>query len=259
MKISAVINVDTRPQRDNIEGLFSGVCNKDFLVDGVINKAKFLEGFDKEIIVHIDEHIPVDNETLSQLREVADSVLIRKHTHEEKFNDNSYVRALQLASGEIVMHFDQDCAAFTNGQQPILDLIGLLEHCDYVSYPSHWTPNAVEDRTYDYKWCSTRFFMCKRETLDFPEITKCLKDYDYLYQTYPALVKNPWTEHILGLISKYKGKGVYYPPFDLPNYVIFSWGNYRSGMLAELNNMTYPELRGWLNSHPIRYPNDIHV
>lgn len=259
MKISAVINVDTRPQRNSIEGLFSGVCNTDFILDGVINKFKFLEGFDKEIIVHIDEHLPVDSDTLSELRKVADTVLIRKHTHEEKFNDWSYVRALQLASGDFVMHFDQDCAAFTSGTEPIKNLIGLLEQYDYVSYPSHWTPNAVVDHNYDYKWCSTRFFLCKRETLNFPEIIKCLKDYDYLYSTYPASVKNPWTEHILGLLAKYNGKGVYYPPFDLHNYVVFSWGSYRSGILKELNEKSYDEIRDWLRVHPIVYPNDIHV
>jgi hypothetical protein len=255
--LSIVINCDTRPQNDYAEHMFRGTVNADYLIDGIGNKIKFFDGFDKEIIVCVDEHAPIPEAALNYLNRIADTLLIRRHTHEEKFNDWNYWRALAMASGDIIFKFDQDCATFTSGQEPINQLISLLDKYDYVSYPSHWSPDPVHDPNYDYFWCSTRFFLCKRETLDFTEIKKCLLDSDYLYGKYPTSVRNPWFEHITALISKYTGKGVYYPPMDLENYAIFSWRNYKTGTLEMLNNMSYSEIRTWLQSHPISYPNDV--
>jgi len=51
MLISVVINCDTRPEKNEQTGLFGGVCNEDFLTDGVFNKIKFFDGFNIEIPV----------------------------------------------------------------------------------------------------------------------------------------------------------------------------------------------------------------
>lgn len=254
MKISAVINVDTRPQRDSIDSMFNGVCNLDFLVDGVKNKIKFLDGFDKEIILYVDQHTPIPYEKLIELNGITDVLVIRKHTDEPSFNDWNYIRALQMASGDIVMHFDQDCAAFSSGKEAVEEMIGLLDRYDYVSYPSHWTPKAVVDNTFNYMWVSTRFFVCKRQTLNFPEIIKCLTDYEYFCSTYKPSRACPWTEHFLGLISN---SNVFYPPIDLNKLAIFSWGSYKVGTLSELNNMDYEQVKSWVASRGIRYPNDL--
>jgi hypothetical protein len=262
--VSIVINADTRAgfQENHTEAteMFKGCVSEDFLTAGIFNKIKFLEGFEKEVILFVDEHQQIPDSTLAYIRAMADVVVIRKHTNEPKFNDYNYVSALQLARGEIIFHFDQDCAAFTSSQEPIKLLINLLEKYDYISYPSHWTPYAVDDPNYDYMWCSTRFFMCKRETLDFTEITKCLKDSDYLYGKYPASIRNPWTEHCLGLISKYNGKGVYYPPVHLDQYAIFSWASYEKGLLGKLNDFSYEAVKHFITSKGgIQYPNDIRL
>jgi hypothetical protein len=255
--LSIIINADTRPEKSQQDGLFNGCRNEDFLTDGVFNKVKFFYGFDKEVIVFVDEHIPVPEKTLEYLRAICDTVVIRRHTDEPKFNDFNYTSALQLARGEIVVHFDQDTAAFTSSPQHIHDMITMLEKYDYISYPSIFSPNPDNNPNYDYYWCSTRFFMCKRETLDFTEINKCLRDSDYLYGKYPASVKNPWTEHAIALISKYTGKGVYYPPINISNYTIFSWANYEKYTLRRLNEMPYEEVRKFVDAHPIGYPCDI--
>ena len=256
MKVSIVINCDTRSQKDEQSGLFNGVVNLDFLTDGVRNKQLFFGDYEFETIVFIDEHNPIDERSLAYLRSICDTVVVRKHTHEEKFNDNNYVSALSLARGEYVAHFDQDVAAFARDKGAIEYLIGLLENYDYVSYPSNWSPYPVHDDSYDYFWCSTRFFICKRQTLDFTEIKMCLADSDYLYSKYPASVRNPWTEHILGLHAKYNGKGVYYPPIQTDKFTIFTWERYSTGTLQRMNDMTYEQIYEWHNTHPIFYPNN---
>lgn len=258
MKLSLCINLDTRSQRDQQEGLFSGAVNLDFLTDGIFNKQKFLHGFDFETIVFIDKHNDIPQQTLDYLHSICDTVVVRKHTHEEKFNDWNYWSALSLCRGDIIMHFDQDVNAFTSGQESVQELINLLDNYDYVSYPSHWSPYPDHNENYDYYWCSTRFFMCKRETLDFTEIKKCLQNMDYLYGKYPASVHNPWFEHIIALISKYTGKGVYYPKIEYDKLSIFTWETYETYTLRRLNELPYEEVKQWiLNKGGIFYPNNL--
>lgn len=258
--VSICINADTRVPKDSADGLFNGVVNEDFLIDGVLNKIKFFEGFEKEVIVFIDEHSRVPISVIDKLHSITDTLVIRKHTHEEKFNDWTYVSTLALCRGEYIAHWDQDMAAFTSSPEPINDMLKLLESFDYVSYPSHWSPKPVDDPNYDYSWCSTRFFMCKRETLDITEIKKCLVDFDYLYSRYPASVRNPWTEHILGLTAKYKGRGVFYPKINLDTHAIFAWNSYRAGILKLLNNMEYPPVKRFIEEHGgIHYPADLTI
>ena len=261
MRISIVINADTRPQRDTFGGSnLMGVCNSDFLIDGVINKQKFFIGFDIETILFIDEHLPLDSNTLMRLKAITDTLVIRKHTEWNLYNDDYYIQALEMARGDYIFHFDQDTAAFTSSQEPINYLIGLLEQYDYVSYPSHWSPIAITDDSFDYVWASTRFFCCKRETLDFTEIRKWLGDYDYAYSKYPASRKCHWMEHCLGLLAKYNGKGVFYPKIQYDKYLVFCWGAYKNGMLNELNNMPYQEVMMYvLNRGGIHYPNDLYA
>ena len=88
---------------------------------------------------------------------------------------------------------------------------------------------------------------------------RCLGDYDYAFETYPASRKCGWTEHYLGLISKYKGKGVYYPPIQYHKMMIFSWGSYEKYILKRLNYQSYQEVKDWvLSKGGILYPNDVY-
>lgn len=260
MKISLIISCDTRDENLNFGGEnLKGVVSHDFLDFGIYNKIKFLDGLEKEVIVCIDEHNPIPEETLKYIRSVSDCVLIRKHTSEPKFNDNNYVRALSLASGDVVIKIDQDTACFTNSKEYVQELIDLLETYTYISYPSMFSPNPDVNDNYDYWWCSTRFMMYKRESLDLTELRKCLDDMDYLYNKYPASIRNPWTEHIIGLMAKYNGKGVYYPPIEADKGLIFSWARYDNYILRRLNEYNYEQVKEWVAARGIVYPNDIHA
>jgi hypothetical protein len=254
MKVSIVINVDTRPQNDIFGGSnLMGTVNDDFLISGVWNKINFFSEYDKEVIVVVDEHKELDSGFFRSLNKMCNIVLVRKHTNEPNFNDWNYIRALQLAIGDIIVHFDQDTAAFGNPTS----LISLLDTLDFISYPSYWSPLPVHDESFDHVWCSTRFFMCKRESLDFAEIIKCQKDYEYWCKTYPVNRKCHWLEHLIGSIAKYRGQKVYYPLFS-SEYTIFSWDRYVAGVLPSLNQMSYEDVIGYINScGGIHYPVDV--
>lgn len=258
MKVSICINVDTRNQRDEFGGTnLMGVVNEDFLTDGVFNKIKFFDGYQKEIIVVVDEHKPVSEKSLDYLRSMVDVLLIRKHTDGHLFNDWNYVRSLQLATGDIVCHVDQDCNLFSSSKESVQELIDYLDTYDYISYPSNCSPNAVHDDSFNYRWVSTRFFMCKREKLNFPEIIKCLNDYEYYANTYKPSRILHWMEHILGNICN---SNVFYPPIDLNKVAIFCWENYEKYILQRLNNQTYAEVKDWINSKGgIFYPSQVRI
>lgn len=261
-KISIVINADTRAGFKNSESIatqmFEGCRSLDFLTEGVINKIKFFEGFDKEVILFIDEHESVPESAITKIKELVDVLVIRKHTTEHLFNDFNYLRALQLASGDIIAHFDQDCAAFKPSHLVIDFLISVLNDYSFVSYPSSFYPRPVNDPSFDYDWVSTRFFMCKRETLDFKEIDLCLRNYDYLYEKYPASRRCHWMEHILGLHAKYNGKGVCYPKIAPDLYSIFCWNKYVTGTMWKMNHMNYEEVKNYIErASGIQYPNDL--
>ena len=251
--ISICINVDTRSPKDEQNGLFNGAINLDFLTDGVFNKIKFFSGFDIETIVFIDEHNPVDEKTLTYLRSICDTVCIRKHTDENAFNDYNYVSALSLARGRYVAHFDQDTAAFASSPSAIQYMLDLLEQFKFVSYPSAWSPRAVDDATFGKRtWASTRYFICKKESLKLDEIRKMIEEPEYGYEKYGDSPRRcNWVEHFLSLCNE---DSVYYPPIQTNNYTIFTWEKYETYTLRRLNEFTYEEIYNWHNTHPIFYP-----
>lgn len=257
--LSIVINCDTRNENNTFGGEnLKGCVSEDFLTDGVWNKVKFFDEFDKEVIVCIDEHNPVKGETLKYIRSISDCVLIRKHTLEPKFNDYNYLRGLSLASGDIIIKIDQDTNCFTSSKDYVQELINLLDTHTVVSYPSMFSPNPDVNSNYDYWWASTRFVMFKKDFLDLTEIKKCLQDSDFLYTKYPASVFNPWLEHICGLQAKYNGNGTYYPPIEENKGLIFSWSGYEKYTLRRLNELSYNEVKDWVGSRKINYPNDVY-
>jgi hypothetical protein len=267
--LSVVVNADTRSgflqDESKVEEMFNGCRSVDFLTDAIQNKRNFFTGFEIEVILFIDQHEEIPESVLAIIRPMVDTLVIRKHDKKfrdikqyEKFNDLNYLGALQLARGSYIAHFDGDSAAFTSSPEPIHEMIKLLDQYAFVSYPSHWSPRAVHDESFGKRtWASTRFFMCKREALKFDALMKCIEEPEWAYATYgDSLRRCNWLEHFLSITNS---DSVFYPPMDLNNYTIFSWGSYKTGTLSELNKMSYEEIKGWLSSHPIIYPNDIHI
>lgn len=255
-EISLIVNADTRPKKTQEEGLFSGTSNLDYLTEGVRNKQKYFDGFDIETIVFVDQHLPVPEHELKYLHNTCDAVVIRKHQNSPGFNDKNYMEALSMARGKYVCHADQDTAMFADNPAAIQKQLDLLEQYDYVSYPSYQSPNPVHDDSFDHWWASTRYFLCKRETLDFTELRKMMQDYDYCFTKYPANRRCHFMEHWLGLLAKYNGKGVIYPPYDFENYVVFSWGRYEDYIWRRLNEYNYQQVLDWLKQHPLTAPNN---
>ena len=256
--ISICINVDTRPSNSEQGGMFNGVCNEDFLTDGIFNKIKFFDGFDIETIVFIDEHLPVSEKTLEYLRSIVNCVVVRKHTDEHAFNDINYLSVLSLARGTHVCHFDQDVAAFSSSKEVVQSLIDLLEEYKFISYPSIWSPNAVDDPTFEGRmWASTRFFICKRETLKFDTLRACIEEPEWAYKTFGDVARRcNWLEHFLTLTN---GNSVYYPPIQTDKLTIFTWEKYETYTLRRLNEYTYEQIFNWHNTHPIFYPNNVNA
>jgi len=239
--------------------MFNGTVNHDYLYEGLLNKTIFLDGFKTEVIVHADKHLPLPVDLLEKLQNIGDVLLIRKHTDEPSFNDWNYHRALSLATGDLVMHFDQDTACFTTGKEHIEELISHLDNYKFVSYPSHWTPNAVHDPSFGHRtWASTRFFICKRETLKLDELEKCIDNPEWGYEKYGDSPRRcNWTEHYLTLINE---DSCFYPPIEIDKGAIFSWGSYKSGTLKTLNDMNYKQVKEFILSHGgLTYPNDLHI
>jgi len=262
LEISCVINVDSRPENNTNEKMFNGVVSRDFLIENVINKKNLFAGFNAELIVFLDLHEEVSEETISHMRELADTLIIRKHDkgfedieNFAAFNDLNYMQALFHARGKYVFHFDGDVSAFTSSPEPIREYINLLEQYDFVSYPSLWSPNPVVDDSFQgIFWVSTRFFCCKRSTLDFTELMKCQLDYDYWKEKYPRARLCHWLEHLL---HNTKDNCVYYPKAEFNRFILFTWHNYEKYILQRLNNQTFEEVNNWVCSKQFIYPNDL--
>ena len=270
--ISLIINVDTRrgiEQNESAQNsMLEGTRSFDFLYEGVINKINFFRGYDMEIILFVDRHLNVPLQLLEKWQEEfaipftfcisSHKTYFGEHDYYPKWNDLNFLQALFLARGKWIAHFDGDMNAFREDDCKIIDeIIELLNKYDYISYPSPWSPAPIfNDGKWDYWWASTRFFFCKRETLDFTEIMKCLQNSEYLYGKYPTnSPKCPWLEHILGMIA---GPGkVYYLPMS-EEYLIFSWNKYKVGTLKMLNENNYDFVNNFVGQKGgISYPCDI--
>jgi hypothetical protein len=268
--ISVIINADTRSgfqESESAEGvMFDGCRSVDFLVDGVANKIKFFEGFDKEVILFIDQHENIPEDILNTIRGMVDTLVIRKHDKRygdmvycHNFNDFNYLSALFMARGQVIFHADQDTNCFTKDKESVDELIAMLDNYKFISYPSHWSPNAVTDPSFGGRtWASTRFFLCKRETLKFDTLIQCILNPDWADKTFGDRQKKcNWTEHFLAMTNN---ESVFYPPILLDKLAVFSWGNYKAGTIKKLNESTYDEVRRFISdNNGIVYPNNIYI
>lgn len=266
-KVSLVYNLDSRPKwkdaRTSTADCDGGCRSTDFFTDGLLNKIEFLKSPDVEleVIVYVDIHEPLTEEINSFFDQMIGQnklhhLIIKQHSAErfgsmygKKNNDLIYVEALDLATGDYVVHFDSDIAAFRKSDVNMTQwYMYQLENYKYVSIPSDWSPNCVDISSIrwqhmDYMWASTRFFICERKTLPSKdELLKCFNN-DYLESHYGKAAKPNCLEHILGVIAE--PGSVYYPPMS-DFYLILSWSTYWKGMLGKLNTMPFQEVRDYV-------------
>lgn len=262
--ISIIINCDTRNGveaevtkiGDFGSGSLQGCRSWDFLNDGVINKLKFFEAhifpikYLLEPIICIDEHRPDaptgDSITTFELGGSGDSktfctgrVISRPANRTRPhWNDWIYLDALRYATGDYVVHFDGDVAAF---KRPGFDLMGQMMTWLSGGFKYVCQPTQVAD--HGMLHASTRFFMCERQTLDLDEIGKCVDDPAYRISKYGDR-HCPCLEHILGLLAT--DGGVLYPPAANDDWTVFSWVQYHAGTLAKLNAMDYDGVKDYV-------------
>lgn len=272
MTISIAINLDTRPgfmeQKTEQGMMMNGTRSLDFFTEGVVNKVRFFEGHDIETTVFIDVHDPLPDDTqnwlLAQQRSgMIDNLVFNRHTERylgsdfyPKHNDLNFMNAMILTRRKYLVHFDGDMAAFISDRNVIHEWLKWLDDgkYDFICYPSQYSPLPVTDPSFDYAWASTRFFICRRDILDYTEIVKCLSDSDYLYGKYGDRQRRcPWLEHALSLING--PAKVFYPPIEPNRYLIFSWARYYSGVFKHLNSWPYDKVVQYVNK--IAYPCDV--
>lgn len=246
--LSIVINADTRKGYldtektsigDYAPGGQEGCRSVDFLIEGVKNKMNFFRGYDCQCILYIDEHEKISDELYDQLWDLVKTysphskVVVREHNRKRhRWYDYIYIEALKEAYGDYVVHFDTDTTAFVTNESPIIEKYfrWLNNGYKYVCYP------IGKDEPQMW-WASTRFFICKRETLNIPEIENCIHN-EYLAQHYGRIRYDPFPcvlEHTLGLMVN-EGE-VLYPPRKDDEYIIFCWSTYFKGTLKRLNEM----------------------
>lgn len=265
-KISLVYNLDTRrgfldDYTTTIVG--DGGCRSvDFFTDGLLNKLEFLSPHEIELIIYVDIHEPIPDEVLEFFDEMINTdkihqLVVRPHTSErfgkvygKANNDLIYAESLSMATGDYVVHFDSDMFAYKKEGFDICQLyFGLLETYAFVSMPSIHSPNCTDKNNpifkgLGYQWASTRFFICKKETIpSLDEMKRCF-DNKYLRQTYGKPAQPNCLEHILGVMA---GKDkVIYPPFDLDNYIVASWASYHKGTFKQLGGLEYKKIKEYV-------------
>lgn len=266
--ISIICNYDTRPGCDQKTSSFTGHNNGvralDLLTHGLLNRIKFFSGFEIEVVAFIDEHLAVPDDVLREVRALANCVVIRKHSDDYRGvksvsfrNDLNYLHAIAQARGEIICHVDQDTAMFAKDKESVDELLALTNYWRFVSYPSRWSPRAVDDPSFGkHTWASTRWFLCRREWFKFDALELALREPESAYREYGDPPRRcPWLEHFLALLN---GESVIYPPRKDDRYLIFCWNHYIAGVMEKLNLRTYDEVLAYVNlCQGIHYPCDV--
>lgn len=255
--ITCCINADTRPgyltsTNDVNYGINSltGVRSVDFLTEGVKQKMNYFRGYDCQCILYIDEHEKMSDSLFMEVVDLVHSygnnskVVCRPHNRtKHKWNDYLYLEGLKLAEGDYVVHFDQDCNAYRTDDCDIIEKYfkWLDEGYKYICQP--W--NGIGDKMF---WASTRFFICKRGTLNLPLIESSIP-------INPLMGKrNPCLEFTLGILA---GEGkVLYPPREDDKYIVFSWARYFPGTLKKLNDMQPNEALKYISELGLHGAND---
>lgn len=263
--ISIVVNCDTRPgcwDEENTTGDYGagslhGVRSWDFLTDGVINKLNFFRGYECELILFIDQHDELPDsirETIDQITRNLQAKVVCRYNQRRtlRWNEELYLDALRLATGNYVVHFDGDCAAFAHPDKREEVVESMVRMLDSGLVKFVCQPTTLSFAEHGMTWASTRFFMCRREALDMAELELCVHNESYRVGKYGH---TPALEHVLGAIAGLGG--VFYPPANWDEYMIFSWSRYHRELLHMLNGLPYEKVRDYILSCGIHGPNDV--
>lgn len=275
-EISIVVNADTRPGiGENKTEAHGGLgCRSwDFLIDSIYAYKRFFQGHSTEVVLLVDIHEKIPEPVMQELhkmlnRGIIDNLALRRSVRFyqgraiREWKALFYLEALFMAKGKYIAHFDADTSAFRDPDSDFVEkCIEWVESgkYDFVSYPNPNSPDPEPPGSMhvvkaDYLWVSTRFFFCKRETLDFTEMLKCITNNEthYVYDNYSKYYDKFFakfsTEQVLGLIaSTHDRHRIFYPPRNQEEYLIFSWHSYFNGTLEKLNRMEWPEIKKYLN------------
>jgi len=256
--ISLIINCDNRQGYlsdkstvgDFGAGSLQGVRSSDLLTYGIQNKIDFFKGYDIQCILYMDVHEKLPDLLLAEMTRIVEScgnhsrVVLTPHSKSQyRWNDHLYINALRYAEGEYTCHMDMDCAAFKKEDFDIVKWYFELLDSGYKYICQSW--DRIGDDMY---WASTRFFICKTESLNLDWVANNL--------TTPVMGKHtPCTEHLLGV---YAGEGkVLYPPREDDKYIIFCWASYFSGLMKHLMEQPYEKTIKYLSDCGIYGTHDI--
>lgn len=248
---SIIVTMDTRPGSDGEtsqvgdsgEGSLHGVRSFDFLTDLPQTIANFFSGYQFDLFLSIDEHMPIPKEVYTRMYELKRAGILHRWESmprdrlSYKWNDKRYNQALQQYHPEAthIVKIDQDCAMFRDPNSEIIaKYLEWLETYSYVCQPAA----SPEDKSWH---ASTRFFVTRVGTPKFDELESCM-DQQWIFENYG----NYWCpcyEFYLGVTC---GGNVLYPPPDEESYTIWSWARYAKNTLRKLNQMPYSEIQKYI-------------
>ena len=276
--IGIVINVDTRPgfMDDYVYcgmptatgvGGACGARSVDFITYNIWNKIQFFRGHDIEVTIYVDLHENLPDGLVTELNQMLHkneihNLILARHTKQfmgkyiRQWQDTLYLNACMMVRAKYLVHFDADTSCYRRDNSDIIDQwLKLLEQYKYISYPTYFSPNEGDipgvnalpapAGGFDYLWASTRFFMCKRETLDYIKIIECFDDavWKQKHGDRPMRYPNVF-EQIIGFLA---GPGqVCYSPKDMGNFMIFCWHHYNVGTIPRLNQLPYDEVLNYI-------------
>lgn len=266
--ISICVNVDSRLGVDAATSAMThmgnGARSWDFFLDSLETKRRFFHGLPTELIVMADEHIYIPSEIIDQMRDISDCVVIRKHSNYYRqadpsniANDIRYLQCMDMATGDIICKMDGDTMCYSRDEAAVSRLIGMLADHRFICYPTEHSPRCITDPSFGQRtWASTRFFLARREHIQFDALEKCLREPEWAYDTFGDSPKKcNWLEHFLSLSNN---DSVFYPPRMDDEILIWCWNSYRSGVIQGLNGMTFDQIRDYvLLNHGNVYPHEI--
>jgi len=173
--------------------------SNDNLVAVVKNKQSFFDGFKFETIVFIEEYQKkeIQQETLQELRQVCDRIILHKQSFKFdniesfiRYKELNYANALQVARGDVIVHFGH-IFVYRRNRRSVERLLEYLLECSYVCYP------------FSEFGVSMEFFACWRNSVDYTEIMKCIKSEEYFHDKYSKFNHKyeHKLSHILGSMS----------------------------------------------------------